>query len=60
MKFGDPVLASFLEKVIEPGVRAGIGLNVVDLRSVSRAGVVDNILRAQIRDAAFRRCGPYP
>ncbi len=53
MKFGDPVLDPFLERVIKPGVREGIGLDVVDLRNVSRAGVIDNILRAQIRDAAF-------
>lgn len=53
MKFGDPVLEPFLERVIKPGVREGIGLDVVDLRNVSRAGVIDNILRAQIRDAAF-------
>lgn len=53
MKFGDPVLDPFVEAVLKPAVRDGIGLDLVDLRQVSRAGVIDNILRTQIRDAAF-------
>lgn len=53
MKFGDPVLDPFVETIIKPGVRDALGYDLVDLRNVSRAGVIDNILRAQIRDAAF-------
>jgi hypothetical protein len=53
MKFGDPVLDPMVEAVIKPAVRGGIGYDLVDLRNVSRAGVIDNILRTQIRDAAF-------
>jgi nucleoside 2-deoxyribosyltransferase len=32
---------------------AEMGYPLVDLRDVSRAGVIDNLLRAQIRDSAF-------
>ena len=53
MKFGDAVLDPFVEATIKPAVRAAIAYDLVDLRNVSRAGVIDNILRAQIRDAAF-------
>lgn len=53
MKFGDPVLDAFAERAIKPPVRDQLGYTVVDLRNVSRAGVIDNILREQIRDAAF-------
>ena len=30
-----------------------LGYELIDLRDVARAGVIDNLLRAQIRDAAF-------
>lgn len=53
MKFGDAVLDPFVEATIKPAVRDGIDYDLVDLRNVSRAGVIDNIMRAQIRDAAF-------
>lgn len=53
MKFGDAVLDAFVEATVKPAVRDGISYDLVDLRDVSRAGVIDNILREQIRDAAF-------
>jgi hypothetical protein len=53
MKFGDDVLDTFVEKVVKPAVRDGIGYDLVHMRDVSRAGVIDNLLRAQIRDNAF-------
>ncbi len=53
MKFGDAVLDGLVEVTVKPAVRSGIGYDLVDLRDVSRAGVIDNILREQIRDAAF-------
>lgn len=52
LKFGDTVLDPFVTDIIKPGI-AEIGYELIDLRDVSRAGVIDNILRAQIRDAAF-------
>ena len=53
MKFADAVLDDFAERVIKASVNSELGYIVVDLRNVSRAGVIDNILREQIRDAAF-------
>jgi nucleoside 2-deoxyribosyltransferase len=53
MKFGDPDLNVLLEETIRPKVRASIGYEVVNLLHVSRAGVIDNIMRQQIRDSAF-------
>jgi hypothetical protein len=53
MKFNDPVLEKFCEDVVRPIVKEALGYDVIDLREVSRAGVIDNILREQIRDSAF-------
>ena len=53
MKFGDPVLDPLVRDVIKPAVREKIGYDLVDLRNVAQAGVIDNIMRTQIRDAAF-------
>jgi hypothetical protein len=53
MEFGDPVLDRFVESVVKPAVKTGIGYALVDMRDVARAGIIDNIMRAQIRDAAF-------
>jgi nucleoside 2-deoxyribosyltransferase len=53
MKFGDAVLDPFIDQHVKPAVRDRISYDLVDLRNVSRAGVIDNILREQIRDAAF-------
>lgn len=53
MQFDDGVLDPFVEQVVKPTVRDEIGYDLVDMRNVARAGVIDNIMRAQIRDAAF-------
>jgi hypothetical protein len=53
MKFGDPVLDPLVRDFIKPAVQERIGYDLIDLRNVSRAGVIDNIMRTQIRDAAF-------
>jgi len=53
MKFGDPVLDPFVKDIVKPAVKGGIGYDLVDMRNVARAGIIDNIMRAQIRDAAF-------
>ena len=52
MKFNDPELDSFVNEVVKPATRE-IGYDLVDIRDVARAGVIDNIMRAQIEDAAF-------
>ena len=53
MQFGDTDLDNFVQSVVKPAVKENIGYDLVDMRDVSRAGVIDNIMRVQIRDAAF-------
>jgi len=53
MQFDDPVLDPFVISVVKPAVKKGIGYDLFDMRNVARAGIIDNIMRAQIRDAAF-------
>jgi len=53
MQFGDPELDPFVKDIVKPTVKASIGYELVDMRDVSQAGVIDNIMRTQIRDAAF-------
>ncbi len=52
LKFGDSVLDPFLRDVIKPAV-ATMGIALEDMRDAARAGVIDNVMRARIRDAAF-------
>jgi len=52
LKFGDPTLDPLVREHIKPAL-ALLGYNAVDLRDVSKAGIIDNLLRIQIRDAAF-------
>ena len=49
----DDTLKSFVTEVVKPAVKEGIGYGLVDLRDKSRAGVIDNIMRTEIRGAAF-------
>jgi nucleoside 2-deoxyribosyltransferase len=53
MKFGDPLLDPLVRNIMKPTIKTEIGYDLVDLREVARAGVIDNIMRAQIRDSAF-------
>ena len=53
MQFDDPELESFIENTVKPAVKEGIGYDLVDMRDVTQAGVIDNIMRVQIRDSAF-------
>jgi len=53
MQFGDSSLDPFMQNVVKPAVKDGIGYDLVDVRDRSRAGVIDNIIRTEIRDAAF-------
>jgi nucleoside 2-deoxyribosyltransferase len=53
MKFGDKVLDPLVQNTMKPIIKSEIGYDLVDLREVAQAGVIDNIMRAQIRDSAF-------
>lgn len=52
MQFGDPHLDPFARDVVRPAVES-MGYRLFDMRDVARAGVIDNIMRSQIRDSAF-------
>lgn len=52
LKFGDETLDPLIRDHVKPAL-ASIGYDAVDLRDVSKAGIIDNLLRIQIRDAAF-------
>lgn len=53
MKFGDTKLDSFVKDVVKPAVKEGVGYDLVDMRNVTQAGIIDNIMRIRIRDSAF-------
>ena len=53
MKFGENTLDPFVKNVVKPAVKAGINYDLVDMRDVARAGIIDKIMRTQIRDSAF-------
>jgi hypothetical protein len=53
MQFDDDVLDTLLNNIVKPWIRSELGFDLVDMRDVARAGIIDNIMRAQIRDAAF-------
>ena len=53
MKFGDIKLDSFVKDVVKPTVKEGVGYDLVDMRNVTQAGIIDNIMRIRIRDSAF-------
>jgi hypothetical protein len=52
LQWGDPTLDKLLEDVIKPAVQQ-LGYELQDMRDSARVGVIDNIMRERIRDAAF-------
>ena len=52
LKFGEPELDALLADFAKPAIKA-IGYELHDMRTLARAGVIDNVMRAQIRDATF-------
>ena len=53
MKFGDAALETLARDTIKLTLKAELNFDVVDMRDIARAGIIDNIMRAQIRNAAF-------
>ncbi|MCY4604062.1 MAG: hypothetical protein OXE49_07505 [Gemmatimonadetes bacterium] len=53
MQFNDPDLDPFVKDIVKPAVKEGTGYDLVDMRDVGKAGIIDNIMRVQIRDAKF-------
>lgn len=52
LQFGDAALDQFLKNVIKPAV-AMLGFELADMRDAAQAGIIDNVMRARIRDASF-------
>lgn len=52
LQFGDSELDAFLKDVIKPTI-GELGYRLEDMRDAARAGIIDNVMRARIRDAAF-------
>jgi len=53
MKFGDQILDPLVRDHIKPSIKNELNYDVIDLRDVAQAGVIDNIMREHIRDSAF-------
>ena len=53
MEFNDDTLDPFVENIVKTAVKDGIGYDLIDMRNVARAVIIDNIMRTQIRDSAF-------
>lgn len=53
MKFGDESLEDLVKTVIKPAIGERLPFELRDVRDVSQAGIIDNIMRAHIREAAF-------
>ena len=52
MKFGDPELDAIVD-FLKERINQELGFSLVDLRDVERPGIIDDIMRMEIRDAAF-------
>lgn len=53
MQFNDSKLDSFVLNTIKPAIKNEFGFDLVDMRDTARAGVIDNNMRVEIRDADF-------
>ena len=55
MQFNDHFLDQFVKNVVKPAVKEGTGYDLKEMRDPDdlRAGVIDNIMRVNIRGAAF-------
>ena len=49
-------LDELVKNVVKPTVKAAAGCDLVDMRDVGRAGIIDNIMRMKIRDCKFVIC----
>ena len=53
MKFNDDELDGFVRDVVKPAIREQLGVDLIDLRDVEQAGIIDDVMRVKIRDAKF-------
>ena len=53
MQFDDPKHETFAKEILKPVVKKGTGFDLHDQRDKAKAGIIDNLLRLNIRDARF-------
>lgn len=53
MKFDDDKLERFVHQVLKPTLDERLGIRLLDMRDVAKAGIIDDIMRVTIRDARF-------
>ncbi|MBT55660.1 MAG: hypothetical protein CMF72_19960 [Mameliella sp.] len=53
MKFGDTKLEEFASATIKKSCAEDLGYEIQDVRDIAQAGIIDNILREQIRGCKF-------
>lgn len=53
MQFGNDDLDDFVRDVVKPTVKTATGYDLIEMRDVATAGVIDNIMRTRIREAKF-------
>ena len=53
MQFDEEPLDDFIRNVLKPTVEKELGFEIYNMRDISRAGIIDNIMRDQIRRAEF-------
>lgn len=53
MQFGDALLDQIVKERIQPDVKHRLGIAIVRVDDEKRAGLIDNIMRQHIQDAAF-------
>ena len=53
MKFGDGELDDLVQNIVKPALKEGIGYELYNMKDVSQAGIIDDIMRVQIRDSTF-------
>lgn len=53
MKFDDAALDPLMRDRVKPHIRSELGYDLVDMRDIAQSGLIDNLMRQQIRDSAF-------
>ncbi|MCY4420284.1 MAG: hypothetical protein OXC42_03405 [Gammaproteobacteria bacterium] len=53
MEFGDVCLDKLFREVMKPAIQEQLNIDLVNLEDVAQAGVIDDIMRAEIRGAIF-------
>lgn len=53
LQFNDAILDPFMREHVKPAIKAQLSYDLIDMRDAAKAGIIDNLMREKIRDAAF-------